>query len=150
MFYIKVDSNKNPVGHPITGDNLKQILDVQILDVAFLQSQGYVVFEFTPISTTGRAVDTGEYYMAADGIVRNKVDVRPFTTDEALTEFIRIPRSNLLFTSDWTQANDSPLSPTVKAAWATYRQQLRDLTKTFPNVQKGSDVTWPVPPGSTT
>lgn len=31
---------------------------------------------------------------------------------------------------DWTQAPDSPLSDTKKAEWATYRQALRDLTKT--------------------
>tara|TARA_R100001509_G_scaffold154401_1_gene116013 strand:+ start:1825 stop:2043 length:219 start_codon:yes stop_codon:yes gene_type:complete len=31
---------------------------------------------------------------------------------------------------DWTQAPDSPLSDEKKKEWATYRQALRDLTKT--------------------
>ena len=31
---------------------------------------------------------------------------------------------------DWTQATDSPLSDEKKAEWATYRQQLRDITTT--------------------
>ena len=39
-------------------------------------------------------------------------------------------RNKKLKNSDWTQANDSPLSDTKKAEWATYRQALRDLTKT--------------------
>ena len=39
-------------------------------------------------------------------------------------------RNKKLAKSDWTQANDSPLSDTKKAEWATYRQKLRDLTKT--------------------
>tara|TARA_S200000501_G_scaffold375021_1_gene425978 strand:- start:56 stop:274 length:219 start_codon:yes stop_codon:yes gene_type:complete len=42
----------------------------------------------------------------------------------------RILRNRKLKNSDWTQANDSPLSDTKKAEWATYRQTLRDLTKT--------------------
>jgi hypothetical protein len=45
--------------------------------------------------------------------------------------------------SDWTQLADSPVD---KAAWATYRQALRDLpTATgFP-----WDMTWPTEPGAT-
>ena len=39
-------------------------------------------------------------------------------------------RNKKLAKSDWTQAPDSPLSDTKKAEWATYRQALRDLTKT--------------------
>jgi|TARA_R100001480_G_C4671854_1_gene173632 hypothetical protein len=39
-------------------------------------------------------------------------------------------RNKKLKNSDWTQANDSPLSDTKKAEWAKYRQALRDLTKT--------------------
>ena len=42
---------------------------------------------------------------------------------------IRTKRNALLHESDWTQSNDSPLSADVKAAWATYRQQLRDITE---------------------
>ena len=42
----------------------------------------------------------------------------------------RILRNRKLKNSDWTQANDSPLSDEKKKEWATYRQALRDLTKT--------------------
>jgi len=41
---------------------------------------------------------------------------------------IRQERDKLLASSDWTQFNDSPLSAEIKAAWATYRQVLRDIT----------------------
>ena len=39
-------------------------------------------------------------------------------------------RNRKLANCDWTQANDSPLSDEKKKEWATYRQALRDLTKT--------------------
>ena len=52
-----------------------------------------------------------------------------------------------------TQGADSPLSDTDKAAWATYRQALRDMTVTYATVPlcpKGmmdwAAVTWPTKP----
>ena len=53
---------------------------------------------------------------------------------------IRTERNSRLAQCDWTQLPDSPVN---SAAWATYRQELRDLTAqaTFP-----TEVTWPVEP----
>lgn len=53
---------------------------------------------------------------------------------------IRAERDKLLSKSDWTQLADAPVD---KTAWATYRQQLRDITgqDTFP-----TKVTWPTKP----
>jgi hypothetical protein len=44
--------------------------------------------------------------------------------DEWLLERMRAHRNTLLARSDWTQAADDPTGNA--AAWATYRQQLRD------------------------
>lgn len=53
---------------------------------------------------------------------------------------IRTLRNNLLDASDWTQINDSTAD---KAAWATYRQALRDIP-----AQAGFPFTieWPTSP----
>ena len=50
-------------------------------------------------------------------------------------------RQTLLASSDWTQMPDVSLAN--KAAWATYRQALRDIT-----AQAGypTEITWPTPP----
>ena len=57
---------------------------------------------------------------------------------------IRSQRDDFLYKSDWTcSVTDAPLTPEKKAEWATYRQQLRDLTI------EGScplDFVWPQPP----
>ena len=45
-------------------------------------------------------------------------------------EVFRDYRNNLLAQCDWTQSADSPLSDSKKDEWKTYRQKLRDLTKT--------------------
>ena len=49
-------------------------------------------------------------------------------TQELLS--LRDYRNNLLRQSDWTVMPDSPLSDSKKAEWKTYRQALRDITKT--------------------
>jgi hypothetical protein len=53
---------------------------------------------------------------------------------------VRNSRNNMLKDSDWTQLADAPVD---KAAWATYRQALRDIT-----AQAGFPWTidWPVAP----
>jgi hypothetical protein len=55
------------------------------------------------------------------------------------TEQMRLERNRLLSASDWTQVPDAP---TDKAAWAAYRQALRDITQhpDWPNVD------WPKQP----
>jgi hypothetical protein len=53
---------------------------------------------------------------------------------------VRTERNNLLLASDWTQVADAPVD---KTAWATYRQDLRDITS-----QEGFpfNVVFPNPP----
>ena len=50
------------------------------------------------------------------------------TNPEAVKDDIRYKRDRLLAESDWTQLNDCALSEEDSAAWAAYRQKLRDLT----------------------
>ena len=55
--------------------------------------------------------------------------------DQAVSdaESVRLRRDAALAGSDWTQVGDAPVDA---AAWATYRQELRDLpaASAFPNV----------------
>ena len=65
--------------------------------------------------------------------------------DAKTAEGHRTTRNKLLADSDWTQMNDSPLSNEDKTAWATYRQELRDMSDlaSWPNI---ADDDWPVAP----
>lgn len=60
--------------------------------------------------------------------------------DEALAQAIRYGRDQRLAASDWTQVADAPVDA---AAWATYRQALRDVPAQagFPD-----NITWPETP----
>lgn len=60
--------------------------------------------------------------------------------DVTQAEAVRKQRTEKLKDCDWTQVADSPVD---KAAWANYRQALRDITAqaNFP-----WDITWPIQP----
>jgi len=83
-----------------------------------------------------------------DGVTTTKAEheaAYQATLDAKTAEGHRTTRNKLLADSDWTQMNDSPLTNEVKTAWATYRQELRDLSDldAWPNLD---DADWPVAP----
>ena len=53
---------------------------------------------------------------------------------------IRVTRDSLLVVSDWTQLEDAPVD---HAAWAVYRQQLRDMPE---HTTDPLNPVWPTPP----
>lgn len=63
--------------------------------------------------------------------------------EKEILEPIRNTRNKLLAECDWTQVPDAPLTEEQKQVWATYRQELRDLTEGFVDEKS---VNWPVKP----
>lgn len=58
--------------------------------------------------------------------LRSAIPAAEITAEKARK--VRQIRNGLLAQSDWTQANDSPLSVEQKRKWSGYRQSLRDIT----------------------
>ena len=89
-----------------------------------------VLVDLTPEEIAARQADEAEVAAGAN---------------DRLASANREQRNRLLADSDWTQMNDSPLANEAKTAWATYRQELRDLSDLaeWPNL---SDDDWPVAP----
>lgn len=100
------------------------------------------------------AIDSSIYYIE-NGVA---VEIPPKTSPYAVFDFtskqwvlvetlaiadILPKRQRLLASSDWTQLPNGPLTQEQQIAWATYRQQLRDIT-----AQSGypTNVIWPVAP----
>lgn len=83
-----------------------------------------------------------------DGVTTTKAEheaAYQATLDATTAEGHRVTRNKLLADTDWTQMNDSPLANDVKTQWATYRQELRDMSDldAWPNI---ADDDWPVAP----
>ena len=87
-------------------------------------------------------------YTDDDGVVQT-VDAQTTAyrarIDEDVAVGVRANRNKLLDESDWTQMNDSPLDTSGKTAWATYRQELRDLP-THANWPHLAEEDWPTKP----
>lgn len=90
----------------------------------------------------GEGYVSGEYdvdkYKITDGLP-TEIDDLPQKRLE-FKQSIIMKRDALLQSSDWTQVADAPVD---QAAWAVYRQALRDIPQQegFPD-----DVAWPVQP----
>jgi len=88
-------------------------------------------------------VDAGEIYDAAKagayGPVAPYIPPPP-PTNEQVGNQVRSERNRRLAASDWTQVSDAPVN---QAAWAIYRQALRDIPEQsgFPHF-----VEWPITP----
>ena len=67
-------------------------------------------------------------------------------TAEQIGVAVRAARDVMLTSSDWTQAADSPLSDSVKAEWATYRQACRDMPATNAAIAIPMDMVRPTKP----
>ena len=100
-----------------------------------IDGKWYTNYILGPVFTDTPATDTEPAKTAAE----NEAAYRAMKDAEA-AKGARETRTKKLAETDWTQLADSTAD---KAAWATYRQALRDLTK-----QSGFpwDITWPDAP----
>lgn len=101
-----------------------KVINIAVATPEFAAEQGWIEAGDAKI---------GDDYM--DGVfVTPPIDPAP------IAEAIRAQRNQLLTQSDWTQMPDAPVD---QAAWATYRQALRDIPQ-----QEGFpfNVVWPTSP----
>ena len=125
-------------GGPSWGQTTTEILNELGADVVFDGPQPTL----TPyqISTAGPAVqENSQWYTSF--IVTDVDDNTKAIIDSEQSAKIRVARDAKLTACDWTQTLDSPINN--KSAWATYRQELREITK-----QSGFPwtITWPTDP----
>jgi len=124
-------------GGPTWGQTTAEILNELQADVVF--DGPSPTLTHYQVASAGPAVEeNGQWYTS---FVVTEMDADAKTaTDAAQATSVRQQRDDKLSKCDWTQVADAPVD---KAAWATYRQALRDLPKEagFP-----WDMTWPSEP----
>ena len=98
-------------------------------------------------NSLNETIDTLPDWAVAVATVFDSIDNSADNADspEEIERKMRVWRDMLLLESDWTQLADAQasLSPSEKAQWEVYRQQLRDVPASadFP-----SSVSWPTNP----
>jgi len=83
---------------------------------------------------------TSQEYKIVDGVAVAKTEDEKLAPISEIWTELRNTRNIELSLSDWTQVADAPVDA---AAWATYRQSLRDLPA---NTTDPRNPTWPTKP----
>lgn len=95
-----------------------------------LPDEGFVV---------GRGDQITEHVIAGEIVRKSEQVIEAYEVEQAW-QALRFKRKYLLSNCDWTQVPDAPVD---HAAWAVYRQELRDLPEHTPDPRY---VVWPTPP----
>lgn len=104
------------------------VVNIAIAELEYAQDQGWVSSGVAQIGDTW----DGETFISPPA---------PPPDPEGQWDFIRIERNRRLADCDWTQLPDAPVDT---AAWAVYRQALRDIT-----LQPDPfNIVWPIEPGA--
>lgn len=150
MLYMKLDSSGDPTGLPLIQSNVEDLLGTRIITPQLLAENNLAeiinCYDCRPAEY--QVATKGEIVKNADGTIEQLWDIRELTDVEKVRTWIEGIRFFKLLNSDWTQMPDSPLSEVDKAAWATYRRQLRDITNVvdLPNLKSHIAVPWPTAP----
>jgi hypothetical protein len=121
-----------------------------------LNEQDLIAYNAVGYLTSETEVNTAIYYVSNNQLVLKPNKPEPYyqfnyqtkqwydpRSYEIKCDLVKVKRNQLLTDSDWTQIPNNPLTLEVQQQWATYRQELRDITQ-----QSGypDNVIWPTPP----
>lgn len=145
--------NGSPVGNAVVDENFRQLFPntsfPAVLTPDVVEPYGFGVYTFSEKPLAGRyqkAVES-EPTCDDDGVWHQSWTLVDMTAheqqevDQNQSDLIREDRNQRLSYCDWTQLPDAPVDA---ASWASYRQQLRDITA---QVGFPWDVIWPIAPG---
>ena len=137
--------------------NIESVIDIGLFATSY--TNGQVQGEHTMLDVTDRddldVLITERAYKDGQWITRPPQPNIHYDWDNAtenwvlsprFIEEVRTKRNKMLTGSDWTQMPDSPLNEEQKGAWATYRQQLRDITEQLTGITDIGQVPWPTEP----
>lgn len=115
--------------------------DGQITGVLVVTSEGDARLSCLPgeAFVEGRGDQVTQEVVGGEIVRKSEQVIEAYEIEQAW-QTLRAKRQVLLSGSDWTQVPDAPVD---HAAWAAYRQELRDLPQNTPDPRY---VVWPVPP----
>ena len=153
MFYVKLTADNKVARYPYTLTDLKRE-NANTSFPALIDDATAASFGVAPVKSTPPPLENYRVNLERTAILQNNGWVEKWVEAPATPEQIsertaaavndaRLKRNQLLIGCDWTQLPDAPVNADV---WATYRQELRDITKQldFP-----WNIDWPKDPEKT-
>lgn len=141
--YIKLSTLEYPryIGDiEIDPDGMSDYSPVEYVDPPQFDPNLQRCLQKPPEQRDGKWFMVWEVALISESVVIIPPEVIETPESLEMAKNVRIDRNQRLSICDWTQLADAPVD---KAAWAAYRQSLRDITKQagFPWA-----VTWPQQP----
>lgn len=152
-----------PFGYPVSNENMRMLIpsnvsipqypltkDVIAFGFAlyeYAQKPEYpasafkVVYEGAPVWTRD---DIRGEYVTQVWDVRDMTPVEKDAATQAQWQLVAEQRDSILYSCDWTQLPDVPLTPEQVGQWRVYRQEVRDVM----NQPDPFNIVWPVAPQS--
>jgi hypothetical protein len=153
VFYVKLTADNKVARYPYTLTDLKRE-NANTSFPALIDDATAASFGVAPVKSTPPPLENYRVNLERTAILQNNGWVEKWVETTATPEQIsertaaaandaRLKRNQLLIDCDWTQLPDAPVNADV---WATYRQELRDITKQldFP-----WNIDWPKDPEKT-
>lgn len=83
--------------------------------------------------------------ITGDDLIARKAEWKKFNDSIPAMELeqLRSERNQMLASSDWVVVKAQETGTDVPSSWITYRQELRDITKTYKTLE---EVKWPTKP----
>jgi hypothetical protein len=137
MYEAEFRAYQQANGGPTWGQTTEEILNSLGADVVFEGPQAQPT-RYQVAFADGVKQINGKWYTEYSVADMDAEAIAAKDTEQAKS--VRQQRTEKLKDSDWTQVADAPVD---QAAWATYRQALRDITaqSSFP-----WDIQWPTQP----
>lgn len=144
--YIQIEYPNTSFSFPLSDDVLREFGFARFkqVDPPAYDSEFQTPEEQAPLVQNGVAIQTWAVKEKYTTEEKAQLIVQKEAARQELAQnTVRGLRDGLLSSSDWTRLDDAPLTTEQKAAWATYRQALRDIPS-----QAGFpwDIQWPVKP----
>ena len=135
MFYAKLTADNKVARYPYTLTDLKRE-NTNTSFPALIDDATAASFSVVPVKPTLPPVANYQVNLERTAVLQNNSWVEKWVETPATPEQIsertaaaandaRLKRNQLLIDCDWTQLPDAPVNADV---WATYRQELRDIT----------------------
>lgn len=146
MEYIQIGQQGEPVANPVLEENLRYVFPGIPITPETMEPHGYKpILENKPSILPNQILRRMGFTKQDNNFVWTwQVDT--LDQDYFLNTRIRFIRDAALRDTDWTQTLDAPLTAEQKQQWAQYRQQLRDLTTKYPDVDEATQIDWPQRP----
>lgn len=146
MEYIEVGQNEEPIGFPVLKENLQYVFPGIEITPETMAPHGYrPILDNKPVINPGQQLER-QQLIKENGEFKWTWKVFTIDRDYFMNTMIRFRRDAELRDTDWTQTLDAPLTAEKKQQWAQYRQQLRDMTSQYPELNETTEINWPQRP----